>query len=494
MLGFRAGGIETTRKLVVLENMSASVMIADNERIIVYINKALSDFLAQNEQQIQKDLPAFKIQGLVGANIDIFHKKPDHQKHMIAAMDGLFETTIEVGGVKFDLIAQPLMDGGKRVGTMVEWRDAAERIAREDYKAQIEAVGRDQAVIVFTPDGHILEANDNFYAATGYTPGDFIGQHHCIFVPRAQRNSPEYNQFWRELGEGDAKFGEFERVTKAGEPLWLNASYNPLRDGNGDVYKVVKFCSDITENMMMRQKRREAQKLIADDLVEITGAVSSANQRASDVSNSAEQASENVQAMAASIEELVASVNEINQQVTEANNISLQAKSEAERTTITVAGLSEAADDIKNVVGLISDIAEQTNLLALNATIEAARAGEAGKGFAVVASEVKSLATQTGKATEEIGQSIQRVQTSTSEAVEAIKVISDTILKVSEINTTISSAVEEQSAATSEMSGSMQVAAGGVLEISSGVREIADAANLVDGSIQKIQAAASGLG
>lgn len=485
---------QTTRLLTVLENLSASVMIADNDRSIVYINKALIRFLSDNEADIQKDLPAFKVDGLVGGNIDIFHKNPHHQKAMIAKMDGLFETMITVGGIRFDLIAQPVMDGNKRLGTVVEWRDAGDRLARQDFQAQVEAVGRSQAVIAFTPDGTILDANDNFLAATGYALDEIVGQHHRIFLPTSQHESAEYRQFWQEIGEGDAKVGEYERVNKAGAALWLRGSYSPLLNEKGKVYKVVKFASDITEIVSMRTKRTEAQRLIAQDLDDITGAVSSTNHQASSVAAAADQASGNVQSMAASVEELVASVNEINNQVVEASTISHQAEHEAKRTTETVAGLSEAAGEIENVVKLISDIAEQTNLLALNATIEAARAGEAGKGFAVVASEVKSLATQTGKATEEIGQSITRVLTSTGDAVDAIKMISDTIMKVNEITTVISSAVEEQSATTSEMSGSMQVAADGVLQISEGVREIAEAAQLVDGSVQKVQETASALG
>lgn len=494
MFGLSGSKTDVTRQLTVLENLSASVMIADNDRNIVYINKALISFLTENETAIQRDLPAFQVAGLVGGNIDIFHKKPDHQKKMISKMDGLFETMIDVGGVKFDLIAQPVMHGSKRLGTVVEWRDAADRLARQDFKAQVEAVGRSQAVISFTPDGIILDANANFLAASGYSLDEIVGKNHSIFATPEYANSDAFRKFWVDLRAGEGFVGEVERRNKAGQPLWLRASYSPLLDNNGKVYKVVKFASDITELVEQRANRQSAQEGIATDIHDITSAVSTASMRAATVSSSSEQASDNVQAMAAGIEELVASVNEINSQVVEASTISRQAEKEAEKTTHTVTSLSQAANEIENVVKLISDIAEQTNLLALNATIEAARAGEAGKGFAVVASEVKSLATQTGKATEEIGQSIGRVQTSTSEAVDAIQIISQTIMKVSEITTVISSAVEEQSATTSEMSGSMQVAAEGVMQISEGVREIADATQLVDGSIRKIQDATKALG
>lgn len=493
MLKFGSGKTDAAR-LSTLDDLSTSVMIADRTNTIVYLNKALSAFLADNEPAIRQQLPHFRVDDLVGSNIDIFHKNPDHANATIAEMDGKFETMITVGGFKADLVAKPLVVGDKRVGTMVEWCDAAQRQANQDYKAQIEAVGRSQAVISFDREGTILDANAAFCGAAGYELDEIVGQHHRMFMPRDTASQSSYDEFWDSLRSGEAQVAEFERVRKSGDPLWIRASYSPLLDPDGKVYQVVKFAVDITDEVASRERRKAAQETIATDIAEITGAVSSTSHQAASIAASSDQASDNVQSMAAGIEELVASVNEINSQVVEASTISQQAEHEAKRTTETVAGLSEAAGEIENVVKLISDIAEQTNLLALNATIEAARAGDAGKGFAVVASEVKSLATQTSKATEEIGQSIAKVLTSTGDAVDAIKVISDTIIKVNEITTVISSAVEEQSATTSEMSGSMQVAADGVRQISEGVREIADAAQLVDGSVQKVQEAAVALG
>ncbi|MBN9671632.1 methyl-accepting chemotaxis protein [Roseibium aggregatum] len=200
-------------------------------------------------------------------------------------------------------------------------------------------------------------------------------------------------------------------------------------------------------------------------------------QQASSVANSAEHASQNVQTAASAAEEMSASIGEINRQVGEAAEISNQANAEALRTNETVRGLADAGNKIGEVIELISGIAEQTNLLALNATIEAARAGEAGKGFAVVASEVKNLATQTAKATEEIGAQIAGMQSATSEAVEAIQSISETIGRIKSISDSISVAVGEQGVATQEIASSTQQAAQGTAEVGSTIGDVAQAAS-----------------
>ncbi|MEM6665928.1 MAG: PAS domain-containing methyl-accepting chemotaxis protein [Pseudomonadota bacterium] len=494
MFSLKAGGISTTRLLLTLEHLSASVMIADNDRNIVYVNGALKDFLGDAQDEIRKDLPHFDVTKLIGCNIDIFHKNPDHQRQMIAALKSRHDATIKVGGALFDLIASPIHDEkGKRIGTFVEWRDAALRVAAADYKAQIEGVSRTQAVITFEPDGTIITANSNFEAATGHSLDEITGKHHRIFCEPELVASPEYKALWQSLANGEFQAGEYKRVKKNGDALWISASYIPLIDDSGKVYKVVKFAMDITDVVVERERRAMAQGEINGDLVHISGAVSAANDQAMTAAHASSQASENVQSIAAGVEELVASVNEINQQVVQASDISQQAATEAQNTTQIVSSLSAAAGEIENVVKLISDIAEQTNLLALNATIEAARAGEAGKGFAVVAAEVKDLASQTGKATEEISQRIANVQNSTGEAVSAIEVISDTITKINEITTVISSAVEEQSATTSEMSANMQVAADGVQSISDSMREIAHVTQTADESTRKVQEAAAAI-
>ena len=150
---------------------------------------------------------------------------------------------------------------------------------------------------------------------------------------------------------------------------------------------------------------------------------SDTNERVSVVASASDEASANVQTVAATAEELAVSVGEIGTRVSTASRIVSQVTENARTANLKVEGLASAAQRIGDVVSLIQDVAAQTNLLALNATIEAARAGEAGRGFAVVASEVKTLADQTAKATEDIKQQIAAIQASTNGAVDAMQSI-----------------------------------------------------------------------
>ncbi|MBR1270073.1 HAMP domain-containing protein [Bradyrhizobium sp. AUGA SZCCT0222] len=211
------------------------------------------------------------------------------------------------------------------------------------------------------------------------------------------------------------------------------------------------------------------------------------------VAAASEEASTNVQSVASATEELSSSVNEISRQVQESARMATAAVDQARTTNDRVSQLSKAASRIGDVVELINTIAEQTNLLALNATIEAARAGDAGRGFAVVASEVKALAEQTSKATGEIGQQISGIQAATQDSVNAIKEISGTIEKLSEISSTIAAAVEEQGAATQEISRNVQQAAHGTQQVSSNITDVQRGASETGSASTQVLSAAQSL-
>ena len=217
------------------------------------------------------------------------------------------------------------------------------------------------------------------------------------------------------------------------------------------------------------------------------------DQQAAEVATAAEQTSSNVQTVASASGELSNSIQEITRQVTQSTQITSDAVAQAEQTSSTVEGLAAGAQKIGDVIALINDIAEQTNLLALNATIEAARAGDAGKGFAVVASEVKSLANQTAKATEEISQQIDTMQTATNETVSAIGNVRQSIDRISEVCADIASAVEEQNSATQEISDNVQEVAQGTKRVTSNILGVTESSAETGAAAGKVSAATEGL-
>jgi len=225
----------------------------------------------------------------------------------------------------------------------------------------------------------------------------------------------------------------------------------------------------------------------------LTSTAERAQELATTVAAASEEASTNVQSVASATEEMASSVTEISRQVQESARMANDAVNQARFTNDRVSELSKAATRIGDVVELINTIAGQTNLLALNATIEAARAGEAGRGFAVVASEVKALAEQTAKATGEIGQQVTGIQAATQESVNAIKAISGTIEKLSEISSAIAAAVEEQGAATQEISRNVQQAATGTQQVSSNIGDVQRGASETGSASSQVLAAAQSL-
>jgi methyl-accepting chemotaxis protein len=302
-------------------------------------------------------------------------------------------------------------------------------------------------------------------------------------------------------------------------PEKLDLLASPIFDHNRNFLGAMVTWSVVTKRLQLEQDvkdnaEREARK--AEELAQIMASVAanattlgssaeeltavssemSANAeetaaQANVVAAAAEQVSKNVQTVATGVEEMGASIREIAGNASQAARVAQDAVKVAETTNTTIAKLGDSSNEIGKVIKVITSIAEQTNLLALNATIEAARAGEAGKGFAVVANEVKELAKETAKATEEIGQKIEAIQSDTSGAISAIKQIGLVIGQINDISNTIASAVEEQTATTNEISRNVAEAAKGSSEIAENITSVATAAqNTTQGAANTQQAAA----
>jgi methyl-accepting chemotaxis protein len=323
----------------------------------------------------------------------------------------------------------PILDDAGKAFKVVKFASdiTAEKLKAANYAGQIEAIDKSQAVIEFGMDGHVLTANQNFLGALGYSLAEIQGKHHSLFMPSDQRDGEAYRAFWAALNRGEFQSGEYERVGKGGRQIWIQASYNPIRDLNGKPYKVVKYASDTTAQVIARMRSEKVRDMM--------------------------------ESVAAGAEELNASVREISAAMSKSRETALTAVERVGVADQQAQRLSEAAESMSSIVQLIGDITGQINLLALNATIESARAGEAGRGFAVVASEVKNLANQAKQATDKIEQEIGNLNGISGDVVGALTSIKKAIQEVSEYVTSTAAAVEEQSTVTSEMSNGMQQAA-----------------------------------
>ncbi len=362
-------------------------------------------------------------------------------------------------------------------------RRVAKDLTRIDYAGQVAAIRKSHAVIEFRMDGTIIDANENFLRALGYSLDEVKGKHHSMFVEAPYRHSADYKEFWAQLNRGEYQAGEFMRLGKGGAEVWIQASYNPIMDLNGKPFKVVKYATDITHQVSTMREVAETAVNLSSASEELTAVSQQMSANADEtsvqtdvVTKASEQVNRSLQTVAMGTEEMGKSIREIAKNATESAKVATAAVKVAETTTATVAKLGESSTEIGQVIKVITSIAQQTNLLALNATIEAARAGEAGKGFAVVANEVKELAKETAKATEDISRKIEAIQTDTKAAVDAIGTISEVINQINGISNTIAAAVEQQNATTNEMARNVSEAARGSSDITSNITGVAAAA------------------
>lgn len=481
-----APDMETVFKASAFEGSAGAMMTVDRDLKILHVNESTRQLLRNNAAAFRAVWPTFNPDVIIGTCIDIFHKAPSHQRQILADPGRLpFKTDITIGNLKFALHVTAVFDSQRNyVGNVLQWDDVT---AARLNSGMLAALNRSQAIIEFTTDGTILNANDNFLNALGYRLDDIKGRHHRMFVDPSEAALPDYGRFWDQLRRGEYQSGEYKRIGSGNKTVWIHASYNPILDANGQPMKVVKFATDITASVEKRMRNEKLSVQIESDLSGIADNISNVSRQASEVAGAASQTTETIQSVAAAAEELTASINEISSSVASSKRSVEEAHRLAQSADASTAALTKTAQQMTGIVELIDDIASQINLLALNATIESARAGEAGRGFAVVAAEVKQLAAQVSAATKTISSEIHGVQSVSADVVSSLKAIQGSVNGISNSISEVAAAVQQQSSATSEISATMQMASSSVTAIDRGMGEMAGAMSSAANSTELVR-------
>ncbi|AZP13570.1 PAS domain-containing protein [Undibacterium parvum] len=410
---------ENTRIKIALDGCATNVMIADNERNIIYANKSVVNMLSNAEADLRKVLPNFSASRLLGTNIDQFHKNPAHQKNLLATFTSNYKAQIVVGARTFALSANPVINGsGERLGSVVEWLDRSAEVAVEKEVANIV----EQAVNGNFTTRLVEQGKTGFFAKLS---GD---------INRLMETSDQgLNEVLRVLG-ALAKGDLTETIEKD-----YQGTFGALKEASNET--VDKLSQIVT------------------DVINATDALSNASEQVSATSQALSQAASeqaaSVEETSASIEQMAAGINQNAENAKVTDGIAGKASKEAIEGGDAVKRTVSAMKEIASKIGIIDDIAYQTNMLALNAAIEAARAGEHGKGFAVVAAEVRKLAERSQIAAKEIGDLAGGSVKTAERAGELIDEIVPGIGRTSDLVQEIAAASQEQSAGVGQINTAM---------------------------------------